>query len=102
MLRKAQLIDMIYISRKVLRAPAQDQHLVKKRETEDDSLQHGIFSYYMLEGLKGRAVQDKDGIITISEIFSYIFRKVAEAYAQDQHPAKKGETGGDLVIGRTK
>lgn len=69
---------------------------------EDDSLQHGIFSYYMLEGLKGRADQDKDGIITISELFSYISRKVPEASAQDQHPVKKGETQGELVIGRTK
>ena len=69
---------------------------------EDDNLQHGIFSYYMLEGLKGRADQDGDGIITVSELFSYISRKVPEASAQDQHPVKKGETEGELVIGRVK
>ncbi len=69
---------------------------------EDDNLQHGIFSYYMLEGLKGRADQDGDGIITVSELFSYITRKVPQASAQDQHPVKKGETEGELVIGRTK
>ena len=69
---------------------------------EDDNLQHGIFSYYMLEGLKGRADQDNDGIITVSELFSYISRKVPEASAQDQHPVKKGETEGELVIGRVK
>jgi HEAT repeat protein len=69
---------------------------------EDDDLQHGIFSYYMLEGLKGKADQDGDGIITVSELFSYISRKVPEASAQDQHPVKKGETEGELVIGKTK
>ena len=69
---------------------------------EDDSLKHGIFSYYMLEGLKGLADQDRDGIITVSELFSYISRKVPEASAQDQHPVRKGETEGELVIGRTK
>ena len=69
---------------------------------EDDNLQHGVFSYYMLEGLKGRADQDGDGIITVSELFSYITRKVPQASAQDQHPVKKGETEGELVIGRTK
>jgi HEAT repeat protein len=69
---------------------------------EDDKLQHGVFSYYMLEGLKGRADQDGDGIITVSELFSYISRKVPQASAQDQHPVKKGETEGELVIGRTK
>jgi HEAT repeat protein len=69
---------------------------------EDDSLQHGVFSYHMLEGLKGLADQDGDGIITVSELFSYISRKVPEASAQDQHPVKKGETEGELVIGRIK
>ena len=69
---------------------------------EDDNLQHGVFSYYMLEGLKGRADQDGDGIITVSELFSYISRKVPQASAQDQHPVKKGETEGELVIGRVK
>jgi hypothetical protein len=69
---------------------------------EDDNLQHGIFSYYMLEGLKGGADQDGDGIITVSELFSYLSRKVPQASAQDQHPVKKGETEGELVIGRVK
>lgn len=69
---------------------------------EDDKLKHGIFSYYMLEGLKGRSDQDGDGIITVSELFSYITSKVPQASAQDQHPVKKGETEGELVIGRTK
>jgi hypothetical protein len=69
---------------------------------EDDSLQHGIFSYFLLEGLKGQADQDGDGVITVSELFSYISRKVPEASAQDQHPVRKGETEGELVIGRTK
>jgi uncharacterized caspase-like protein len=69
---------------------------------EDDSLQHGIFSYFLLEGLKGRADHDGDGIITVSELFSYLSRKVPEASSQDQHPVRKGETEGELVIGRTK
>ncbi len=69
---------------------------------EDDKLQPGVFSYYMLEGLKGRADQDGDGIITVSELFSYISRKVPQASGQDQHPVKKGETEGELVIGRVK
>ena len=69
---------------------------------EDDDLQHGIFSYYMLEGLKGRADQDGDSIITVSELFSFISRHVPQASGQDQHPVKKGETEGELVIGRTK
>jgi len=69
---------------------------------EDDSLQHGIFTYFLLEGLKGKADNDGDGIITVSELFSYLSRKVPKASDQDQHPVRKGETEGELVIGRTK
>ena len=69
---------------------------------EDHNLQHGVFSYYMLEGLKGRADQDGNGIITVSELFRYISRKVPQASEQDQHPVRKDDTEGELVIGRTK
>ena len=69
---------------------------------EDDGLQHGVFSYYLLEGLKGEADQDSDGIITIAEVFSYVSRKVPEVTGQDQHPVKKGVTEGELVIGYVK
>ncbi len=69
---------------------------------EDDKLKHGIFTYYLLEGLKGQADHDSDGIITVSELFSYLSRKVPEASGQDQHPVRKGETEGEFVIGRVK
>lgn len=69
---------------------------------EDDSLRHGVFSYYLLEGLKGGADFDGDGIITISELFGFLSKRVPEASGQDQHPVRKGETEGELVIGRIK
>ena len=69
---------------------------------EDDTLGHGIFSYYLLEGLRGKADQDADGIITVDELFAYISRTVPEASGQDQHPVKKGEMEGELVIGRAR
>ena len=69
---------------------------------EDDSLQHGVFSYYLLKGLKGEADFDGDGIITVSELFGFLSKKVPEASGQDQHPVRKGETEGELVIGRIK
>ena len=69
---------------------------------EDDRLGHGIFSYYLLEGLRGKADQDTDGIITVDELFAYLSRTVPAASGQDQHPVKKGEMEGELVIGRSQ
>lgn len=69
---------------------------------EDDALGHGIFSYYLLEGLRGKADQDGDGIITVDELFAFLSRTVPGASGQDQHPVKKGEMEGELVIGRSQ
>jgi HEAT repeat protein len=69
---------------------------------EDDLLEHGIFTYYLIRGLKGEADYDGDGLITVSELFGFLSREVPEASEQDQHPVRKGETEGALVIGYTK
>lgn len=39
---------------------------------EDDEFQHGIFTYYLLNGAKGKADVNNDGRITINELYDYI------------------------------
>lgn len=39
---------------------------------------HGVFSYYLLEGLRGSADTDEDGIITVPDSNSYISKKLSE------------------------
>src|SRR5262245_53034721 len=46
---------------------------------ESESLGHGVFTYYLLEGLRGRADLDGDGVVTAEEIFSYLAKRVPEA-----------------------
>ncbi len=67
---------------------------------ERDDLGHGVFTYYLLEGLRGKADTDGDGIITVDEAYSYVAKKVPEATGQNQHPVKKGEVEGQLVLGQ--
>lgn len=69
---------------------------------ERDTLGHGVFTYYLLEGLRGAADADGDGVITVDEAYAYVARKVPAATGQNQHPQKKGEVEGQLVIGRVK
>jgi hypothetical protein len=66
---------------------------------EREDLGHGVFTYYLLEGLRGKADSDKDGIITVDEAYSYVSKKVPEVTGQNQHPIKKGEVEGQLVLG---
>ncbi|MFO7958036.1 MAG: caspase family protein [Candidatus Brocadiia bacterium] len=66
---------------------------------EDDEIGHGVFTYYLLEGLLGPADTDGDGLITVDEAYSYVSRRVPEATGQEQNPVKKGSVEGHLVIG---
>ena len=69
---------------------------------EKDELKHGVFTFYLLEGLRGKADYDGDGMITIDEIYRYVSTKVPQATGQDQHPVKKGEMNGQIVLGIVK
>ena len=66
---------------------------------EKDELKHGVFTYYLLEGLRGKADLDGDGVITVDEVYHYVSMKVPQSTGQDQHPVKKGETTGQIVLG---
>jgi len=66
---------------------------------ESERLGHGVFTYYLLEGLRGRADLDKDGAITVDEAFLYVSRQVPQATDHEQHPVKKGMVEGQLILG---
>jgi hypothetical protein len=65
---------------------------------EDEKLQHGVFTFYLLEGLSGAADADKDGLITVDEIYHYVSVQVPRATGQEQHPVKKGTVEGRLIL----
>ena len=67
---------------------------------ERDELGHGVFTYYLLEGLRGKADIDGDKIVTVDEIYSYLSEQVPAVTGQNQHPVKKGEVEGQLILGR--
>jgi uncharacterized protein YgiM (DUF1202 family) len=67
---------------------------------ERDELGHGVFTYYLLEGLNGKADVDGDSIVTVDEAYSYLSTHVPQATGQNQHPVKKGEVEGQLILGR--
>jgi hypothetical protein len=65
---------------------------------EYDNLKQGVFTYYMVEGLKGKADKDKDGVITVDEAYQYVSETVPRATNQEQHPVKKGTAEGQLIL----
>lgn len=66
---------------------------------EDDSLKHGFFTYNLLEGLKGKADINGDRAIDLDEISLYLNRTVPTQTEGAQHPVRKGEVEGQLIVG---
>jgi uncharacterized caspase-like protein len=66
---------------------------------EKDELGHGVFTYYLLEALRGKGDLDGDGLITLDEVYRYVSMKVPQATEQGQHPVKKGEMVGEIILG---
>lgn len=54
-------------------------------------LGHGAFSYALLEGIGGAADADKDGYLSVTELFGYVTREVASLTGGLQHPYYKIE-----------
>jgi hypothetical protein len=64
-------------------------------------LGHGIFTYYLIQGLKGAADLNRDGIVTLQELYEYVEQQVTQksrAVGGNQHPVMKGELEGALPL----
>jgi len=68
-------------------------------------LGHGIFTYYLTEGLKGAADLNRDGIVSLQELYEYVEQQVtrkSRAIGGNQHPMMKGELEGVLPLTKVR
>ena len=66
---------------------------------EDTGLRSGVFSHYLIRGLKGEADADHDKIVNIAELFSFVKVKVSGYTAGAQTPVLTGKYDGRLPVG---
>jgi hypothetical protein len=68
------------------------------------ALGHGVFTYYLVRGLQGSADLDRDGIVSLQELYEYLAQEVSKksrSVGGNQHPMLKGELEGILPLTRT-
>lgn len=72
-----------------------------QQSVEDDKLGHGVFTYYLLKGLRGAADIEEDGaegynngIITSGELASYLTHNIQLATKFKQRPTIEGDKDG--------
>jgi tetratricopeptide (TPR) repeat protein len=59
---------------------------------------HGVFTYHLLEGMKGKADTNADGYVSIRELFDYVYKGVAEDTKGEQHPQITGNFDNKLPV----
>jgi hypothetical protein len=76
----------------------------KEEETslENKGLRQGVFSYYLLQGLKGAADADSDKIICTKELFDYVKIKVSIYTNYFQTPVIYGEHTVNVPLGAVR
>ena len=68
---------------------------------EPVELGHGLFTYYVLEGLSGKADRNGDGVVTVSELYPYVEDQVerrSRTAGGRQRPVMKGDIEGTLPL----
>jgi hypothetical protein len=68
-------------------------------------LGHGIFTYYLTEGLRGAGDLNRDGIVALQELYEYVEQQVtrkSRAVGGNQHPVMKGELEGILPLTKVR
>ncbi len=65
---------------------------------EDQGLRQGIFSHYLIRGLKGVADVNRDKIIQLGELFDYVTREVKRYTGNRQSPEVAGKFDAQLPI----
>ena len=68
------------------------------REGEQWGGGHGVFTHYLLEGMRGAADDDNDGFVTVGELFEYVRHNVKQATGNKQHPVIGSLTNRNMPI----
>ena len=73
-----------------------------QRSFEDENLSHGIFTYHLIDALKGKADLDNDGYVTAMEVYKYLSETVTKTARRlaggVQEPILRGDLKTDFVL----
>lgn len=77
--------------------------LMSSKETEysleDHGLRQGVFSHYLMRGLKGEANSNNDRLISISELYDYVNYNVKRYTGNIQNPTITGNFDKHMPVG---
>jgi hypothetical protein len=66
---------------------------------ESSGLRQGVFSHFLIRGLKGEADANKNGLISIEEMYQYVLENVRTYTGNRQSPVIKGTYDPNMPVG---
>ena len=66
---------------------------------EYGGLRQGVFSHFLIKGLKGNADKDADKLITVTELYDYVSTNVKSYTSSAQNPVIMGDYDKGMPIG---
>lgn len=69
---------------------------------DEDPQKGSVYSHFLVEGLRGKADQNNDGLISVDETHAFVSAQTKN-YARHvkksrQNPVRKGEVSGDIIL----
>ena len=65
---------------------------------ESSGLRQGVFSHFLIRGLKGEADLDADQVVTVQELYNFIFANVRSYTGNRQSPVIKGDYDETMMV----
>lgn len=69
---------------------------------ESSGLRQGVFSHFLIRGLKGEADSNQDQLVTIEELYQYVYTQVRAYTVKRQNPVIKGNYNPSTPIAKIR
>jgi len=63
---------------------------------------NSVFTHFLLEGLKGAADKDEDGVVSLSEAYDYVYHRAKDETEGIQHPGLESSVEGRFPLALVK
>ncbi len=69
---------------------------------EASGLRSGVFSHFVMRGMRGEADVDRNGIVTVSELYDYTYGRVRDYTGRRQSPVLSGQFDKNMPVASTR
>lgn len=84
--------------RVIITSAGPNQQSYEMTDVHGQPLKNGVFTHYLIKGLEGRADTNRDGRVTVNEVYEYAYEMTKEATEGRQHPQVEGRHSGTFPI----